>query len=107
MVFTQKQEIGITAFVVSWTRKTGNDQDATLLGLLIATYSPRAKFALNLAEAVFMYKAIQKDVSDGKEQELKEYLETFPGAEKRTAGDPRGFTNAHKVPNFTLNSDCS
>ncbi len=84
-------------------KETGSDQDATLLGLLIATYSPRAKFALNLAEAVFMYKAIQKDVSDGKEQELKEYLETFPGAEKRTPGDPRGFTNAHKVPNFTLN----
>lgn len=84
-------------------KETGNDQDATLLGLLVATYSPRAKFALNLAEAVFMYKAIQKDVADGKEKELKEYLEVFPGAEKRTAGDPRGFTNAHKVPNFTLN----
>jgi len=84
-------------------KETGNDQDATLLGLLVATYSPRAKFALNLAEAVFMYKAIQKDVADGKEKELKEYLETFPGAEKRSVGEPRGFTNAHKVPNFTLN----
>jgi len=84
-------------------RETGNDQDATLLGLLIATYSPRAKFALNLAEAVFMFKAIQKDVTDGKQEELKQYLETFPGAEKRKPGEPRGFTNAHKVPNFTLN----
>jgi hypothetical protein len=84
-------------------KETGNDKDATLLGLLIATYSPRAKFALNLAEAVFMFKAIQKDVADGKGPELKEYLETFPGAEKRTPGESRGFTNAHKVPNFTLN----
>lgn len=84
-------------------KETGNDQDATLLGLLIATYSPRAKFALNLAEAVFMFKAIKQDIDDGKSEDLKAYLETFPGSEKKSPGEPRGFTNAHKVPNFTLN----
>ena len=83
-------------------QETNNDQDATLLGLLIATYSPRAKFALNLAEAVFMYKAVQMDAEKNPER-LKKYLETFPGAEKRSPGEPRGFTGAHKVPNFALN----
>jgi len=79
------------------------DRDATLLGMLIATYSPLAKFALNLAEAVFMYKAVATDVSEGRSERLREYLETFPGAEKRTPGAFRGFKNAHKVPNFALN----
>jgi len=83
-------------------RETENDRDSALLGLLIATYSPRAKFALNLAEAVFMYKAIQKDVETNPEG-LRRYLETFPGAEKREPGSFRGFTGAHKVPNFALN----
>jgi len=83
-------------------RATESDRDGTLLGLLIATYSPRAKFALNLAEAVFMYKAVQKDVEENPEH-LKQYLETFPGAEKRQPGEFRGFTGAHKVPNFALN----
>ena len=104
-----------------------NDRDATLLGLMIATYSPRAKFALNLAEAVFMYKAVQQDVADGKEEELKDYIHGFPktiegNAEflakrglktkdkgKRYSDFPklkgvmRGFSGAHKVPNFALN----
>ena len=83
-------------------QETNNDRDATLLGLLIATYSPRAKFALNLAEAAYMFKAVQKDVAE-QPALLKQYLETFPGAEKREPGDPRGFTKAHKVPNFALN----
>jgi len=83
-------------------RETENDRDSALLGLLIATYSPRAKFALNLAEAVFMYKAVQKDAQE-KPGRLKQYLETFPGAERRSPGEPRGFTGAHKVPNFSLN----
>ena len=83
-------------------RETENDRDSALLGLLIATYSPRAKFALNLAEAVFMYKAIQKDTQDNSDR-LRQYLETFPGAEKREPGSFRGFTGAHKVPNFALN----
>jgi len=83
-------------------RETENDRDSALLGLLIATYSPRAKFALNLAEAVFMYKAVQKDAQDNPEK-LKQYLETFPGAGKRSPGEFRGFTGAHKVPNFSLN----
>jgi len=83
-------------------RETENDRDSALLGLLIATYSPRAKFALNLAEAVFMYKAIQKDAEENPER-LKHYLETFPGADKREPGEFRGFTGAHKVPNFSLN----
>ena len=83
-------------------RETENDRDSALLGLLIATYSPRAKFALNLAEAVFMYKAVQKDAQENSER-LKQYLETFPGAEKRKPGESRGFTGAHKVPNFALN----
>mgnify|MGYP005812726145 CR=1 FL=1 len=83
-------------------RETEDDRDSALLGLLIATYSPRAKFALNLAEAVFMYKAVQKDAQESPER-LKQYLETFPGAEKRSPGEPRGFTSAHKVPNFSLN----
>jgi len=83
-------------------RETENDRDAALLGLLIATYSPRAKFALNLAEAVFMYKAIQRDAQENPER-LKQYLEMFPGAEKREPGEFRGFTGAHKVPNFSLN----
>jgi hypothetical protein len=82
--------------------ETENDRDSALLGLLIATYSPRAKFALNLAEAVFMYKAIQKDAQENPER-FREYLETFPGAEKREPGSFRGFTGAHKVPNFALN----
>ena len=83
-------------------REAENDRDAALLGLLIATYSPRAKFALNLAEAVFMYKAIQRDAEE-KPERLKQYLETFPGAERREPGEFRGFTGAHKVPNFSLN----
>jgi len=83
-------------------RETENDQDAALLGLMIATYSPRAKFALNLTEAVFMYKAIQEDALQDPEY-LKQYLETFPGSEKREPGSFRGFTEAHKVPNFALN----
>ena len=83
-------------------RETENDRDSALLGLLIATYSPRAKFALNLAEAVFMYKAVQRDAQENPEG-LRKYLETFPGAEKREPGSFRGFTGAHKVPNFALN----
>ena len=54
-------------------KETEDDRDSALLGLLIATYSPRAKFALNLAEAVFMYKAVQKDAFENPE-ELKNYL---------------------------------
>jgi hypothetical protein len=69
---------------------------------LIATYSPRAKFALNLVEAAFMFKAVQQDAANNPDL-LKEYLETFPGAEKRQPGQLRGFTKAHKVPNFALN----
>ena len=80
-----------------------NDRDAALLGLLIATYSPRAKFALNLAEAVFMYKAVQKDVSDDKEDKLRDYIHSFPKKNKGNKGSLRGFTAAHKVPNFALN----
>jgi len=83
-------------------QETDSDRDSALLGLMIATYSPRAKFALNLTEAVFMYKAVKEDVAD-KPERLKEYLETFIGAEKREPGAPRGFTGAHKVPNFALN----
>tara|TARA_Y100001970_G_scaffold60009_3_gene76434 strand:- start:2491 stop:4188 length:1698 start_codon:yes stop_codon:yes gene_type:complete len=83
-------------------RETENDRDSALLGLLIATYSPRAKFALNLAEAVFMYKAVQRDAQNNPEG-LRQYLETFPGSEKREPGSFRGFTGAHKVPNFALN----
>jgi len=83
-------------------RETEDDRDGALMGLLIATYSPRAKFALNLAEAVFMYKAVQKDTQENPER-LKQYLETFRGAEKKEPGSPRGFTGAHKVPNFALN----
>ena len=83
-------------------REAENDRDSALMGLLIATYSPRAKFALNLAEAVFMYKAVQKDAQENPEG-LRRYLETFPGAEKREPGSFRGFTGAHKVPNFALN----
>lgn len=82
--------------------ETKSDRDSALLGLLIATYSPRAKFALNLAEAAFMFKAVQKDAQENPKA-LKAYLETFPGAEKREPGSPRGFTKAHKVPNFALN----
>lgn len=83
-------------------QETNDDRDSALLGLLIATYSPRAKFALNLAEAAFMFKAVKDDA--GKNPELlRRYLETFPGAEKRQPGEHRGFTNASKVPNFSLN----
>ena len=82
--------------------ETENDRDAALMGMLIATYSPRAKFALNLTEAVFMYKAIEKDAQRNPEL-LRKYLETFPGSEKLEPGTPRGFTNASKVPNFALN----
>ena len=83
-------------------QETPNDRDATLLGLLIATYSPRAKFALNLVEAAYMFKAVQEDAIENPEL-LRQYLETFPGAEKREPGAPRGFTKAHKVPNFAMN----
>jgi hypothetical protein len=82
--------------------ETKTDRDAALMGLLIATYSPRAKFALNLVEAAFMFKAVQKD-TQADPVALKKYLETFPGSEKREPGSARGFTNAHKVPNFALN----
>ena len=83
-------------------QETGSDRDAALLGLLIATYSPRAKFSLNLAEAAYMFKAVQQDAKSSPEK-LKEYLETFMGAEKRQPGETRGFTKANKVPNFVLN----
>ena len=83
-------------------QETNNDKDSALLGMLTAVYSPRAKFALNLAEAAFMYKAIQQDAKENPDL-LKDYLETFVGAEKREPGETRGFTKAHKVPNFTLN----
>jgi hypothetical protein len=83
-------------------KEAESDRDSALLGLLIATYSPRAKFALNLAEAVFMYKAVQQDAQENPEG-LRQYLETFPGAEKKQPGEFRGFTKAHKVPNFALN----
>ena len=82
--------------------ETDNDRDSALMGLLIATYSPRAKFALNLTEAVFMYKAVEKAAKEHPEL-LRKYLETFPGSEKKEPGGPRGFTNASKVPNFALN----
>ena len=82
--------------------ETENDRDAALMGMLIATYSPRAKFALNLTEAVFMYKAIEKDTESNPEL-LKRYLETFPNRHELEPGVPRGFTNASKVPNFALN----
>jgi len=82
--------------------ETESDRDSALMGLLIATYSPRAKFSLNLTEAIFMYKAVQQDAATNPEL-LKRYLETFPGAEKRQPGEFRGFTGAHKVPNFALN----
>jgi len=83
-------------------QETESDRDATLLGLMIATYSPRAKFALNLEEAVFMYKAIKDDTEENSER-LREYIETFPKKEKGQPGEPRGFTGRHKVPNFALN----
>ena len=83
-------------------QETKSDRDSALLGMLIATYSPRAKFALNLSEASFMFKAVQMDAKENPNL-LKKYLETFPGSEKRTPGESRGFTNASKVPNFTLN----
>ena len=82
--------------------ETESDQEAALLGLMIATYSPRAKFALNLTEAIFMYKAVQADAIENPDH-LKQYLETFPGSEKKMPGTFRGFTGAHKVPNFALN----
>ena len=50
-----------------------------------------------------MYKAVKKDIEEGKEDLLRAYLETFPGAQKRKPGSFRGFTGAHKVPNFALN----
>lgn len=83
-------------------QETNDDRDSALLGLLIATYSPRAKFSLNLAEAAFMFKAVRDDAAKDPEL-LRRYLETFPGAEKRVPGESRGFTNASKVPNFALN----
>ena len=83
-------------------QETESDRDSALLGLMIATYSPRAKFALNLTEAVFMYKAVKEDMATNPDR-LVEYLETFVGAEKRQPGESRGFTSAHKVPNFALN----
>ena len=82
--------------------ETDNDRDSALMGLLIAAYSPRAKFALNLTEAVFMYKAIERDARENPEL-LREYLETFPNKKELEPGTPRGFTNASKVPNFALN----
>jgi len=82
--------------------ETDNDRDSALMGLLIATYSPRAKFALNLTEAVFMYKAVERDVKENPEL-LRKYLETFPNKKELEPGTPRGFTNASKVPNFALN----
>tara|TARA_R100001440_G_scaffold69802_2_gene91855 strand:+ start:919 stop:3168 length:2250 start_codon:yes stop_codon:yes gene_type:complete len=92
-----------------------NDRDGTLLGLMIATYSPRAKFALNLAEAVMAYKAIKVDAKQNPEL-LKDFVHSFPKKIKTTKrkGKPfsqfddmkgvrRGWREAHKVPNFALN----
>jgi hypothetical protein len=85
------------------TQETNSDRDAALLGLMVATYSPRSKFALNLAEAAFMFKAIQKDTLDNPEF-LQEYMQTWPARKGVTDPEaPRGFTKALKVPNFALN----
>lgn len=94
---------------------TEDDRDGTLLGLMIATYSPRAKFALNLAEAVMAYKAIKVDAEQNPEL-LKDFVHSFPKKIKTTGrkdkpfaqfddmkGVRRGWREAHKVPNFALN----
>ena len=82
--------------------ETDNDQDATFLGMLIATFSPRAKFSLNLVEAAFVYKAVKED-KDTNPEGLRNYLEALRTTAGFEAGEPRGFTKAHKVPNFALN----
>jgi hypothetical protein len=82
-------------------KETGSDRDAALLGLLIAIFSPQTKFAQNLAEAVFLFKAVQKDARTNADR-LKQYIQTFPGAEKFEPGTFRGF-QSNKVPNFALN----
>jgi len=94
---------------------TETDRDGALLGLMIATYSPRAKFALNLAEAIVAYKAIQEDAKENPDL-LRDFVHSFPkkietGPRKGKAfsqfddmkGVRRGWTSAHKVPNFALN----
>lgn len=94
---------------------TEDDRDGALLGLMIATYSPRAKFALNLAEAVMAYKAIKVDAEQNPEL-LKDFVHSFPKKIKTTGrkdkpfaqfddmkGVRRGWREAHKVPNFALN----
>ncbi len=82
------------------------DKGAALYGLLIATFSPRAKFSINLAEATFMFKAITADAASNPEKLLK-YAEAFSTAEKPEGGQAEGKSPRHighlKVADFALN----
>ena len=85
-------------------KETGSEEDAALFGLLVATYSPRAKFSLNLMEAAFMYKAVARDAKSNPEL-LREYAETFPVKKptKPEAEKPSRKIGYLKVANFALN----
>ena len=87
--------------------ETANDRDAALYGLLIATFSPRAKFSLNLAEASFMLKAVVHDAAANPEK-LMEFLKTIkprdPKVAARTGAVEKTRHIGHlKVANFALN----
>lgn len=81
-----------------------SDRDAALYGLLIATFSPRAKFSINLAEATFMFKAVAADARENPEG-LKEYTKTFTGdkGESDTSSGKTRHIGHLKVANFSLN----
>ena len=84
-------------------KETGSETDAALFGLLIATYSPRAKFSLNLMEAAFMYKAIAADAKSNPKL-LRQFAESFP-VKKLSKPDegPQRKIGYLKVANFALN----
>ncbi len=81
-----------------------NDRDAALYGLLIATFSPRAKFSINLAEATFMFKAVVEDAKENAEK-LREYAGVFRGEGGGVAkpGEKTRHIVQLKVANFALN----
>lgn len=85
-------------------KETGSEEDAALFGLLVATYSPRAKFSLNLMEAAFMYKAVAADAKNNPEL-LREFAESFPvkKAETPEGEKPQRKIGYLKVANFALN----
>lgn len=80
----------------------GDDRGAALYGVLIATFSPRAKFSINLAEATFMFKAVQADAKVDPEK-LSQYVGAFKGGGESGGGEEKNTIGHMKVADFALN----